>query len=98
MNNFNLILDPAAQRELGKLDGDTQKKIQKQLSAIRQNPAKGNHLTGSLAGLQSVYAAAKRFRIVYGVDLANGTVTVLSIGARQQGNRNDPYAKASRRL
>ncbi|BDP44871.1 hypothetical protein DAETH_48400 (plasmid) [Deinococcus aetherius] len=97
MSQYTLVLDPAAKADTKKIDPTTLEQINRRIARVLERPELGKPLTGSLAGLRSVYAADKRYRVVYAVDQNARTVTVLAIGARQAGHRSDPYAKARRR-
>ncbi|MEF2279896.1 type II toxin-antitoxin system RelE/ParE family toxin [Deinococcus sp. YIM 134068] len=97
MSQYTLVLDPAAKADMNKIDSTTLAQINRRIVQVVQNPDLGKPLTAPLAGLRSVYAASKRYRVVYAVDRADHTVTILAIGARQAGHRRDPYAKARRR-
>ncbi|GGL18483.1 type II toxin-antitoxin system RelE family toxin [Deinococcus radiotolerans] len=98
MPTYTIAFEPEAQADLKKLDSTTRAHIDKALARLASNPSAGKPLKKPLAGLFSYHAANKRYRIVYDIDSASSTVTVLTIGARQSGKRSDPYATARRRV
>lgn len=98
MPQYTLVLEPLAEADHKKLDPTTLAAIDRRIARVLANPSSGEPLRGDLAGLRSVYAVKKRYRIVYDVDDVAQTVTVVVIGARQAGHRRDPYAKARRRI
>ncbi|MDR6330645.1 type II toxin-antitoxin system RelE/ParE family toxin [Deinococcus soli (ex Cha et al. 2016)] len=97
MPTHTIAFDPGAQADLNKLDPTTRTQIDKALVRLASNPNLGKPLKKPLAGLYSLHAARKRYRIVYDIDTASATITVLAIGARQSGKRSDPYATTRRR-
>jgi mRNA interferase RelE/StbE len=74
----------------------------------------GKPMTGDLKGLYSVRAAGQRYRIIYRVKVVEpipppkkqknseptleGIVTIVVIGIRKEGSRQDVYKVARRRL
>lgn len=97
MPTYEVAFEPEAQADLNKLDSTTRAQIDKAMARLASNPSVGKPLKKPLAGLFSLYAVNKRYRIVYDIDTASTTVTVLVIGARQSGKRSDPYATTARR-
>lgn len=98
MPTYTIAFEPGAQADLNKLDPTTRALISKALARLASNPNVGKPLKNPLTGLYSLHAANKRYRIVYAIDSASTTVTVIVIGARQSGKRSDPYATARRRV
>ena len=55
----------------------------------------GNPLRNELAGLRSVKAAHRRYRIVYQVEREEVVVVVVAVGIRKEGDRADIYRQAA---
>jgi mRNA-degrading endonuclease RelE of RelBE toxin-antitoxin system len=92
-----IIHSDGAQGDLKKLDSTTLAVVRKRIDRLAGNPLAGKFLQGDLARLQSVHAAAKRFRIIYAYDKVSATITIIAVGPRQGRNHSDPYARAKRR-
>ena len=78
---YTVIVKPAAERQLKKLDAETQKSILRALEGLRENP----HPAGckKLAGLDLFRVRTGVFRIVYTVERKILTVLVVKIGHRR---------------
>jgi len=55
----------------------------------------GKPLRNELAGLRSVKAAHRRYRIVYQVEREKVVVVVVAVGIRKEGDRADIYRQAA---
>ena len=55
----------------------------------------GKPLRNELAGLRSVKAAHRRYRIVYQVEREEVVVVVVAVGIRKEGDRADIYRQAA---
>ncbi len=56
----------------------------------------GRPLGGLLNGHRSCRAVGQRYRIIYRVDGVNVLITVIALGIRRGGDRDDVYALAER--
>lgn len=56
----------------------------------------GRPLADELTGLRSVRAVGQRYRIIYQVQLEAGRATVLTLGIRREGDKQDVYRVAER--
>lgn len=78
-------------------DKRIQKKLADLVDSLTDSPeAKGKPLLKDLFGFRSVRAVGQRYRIVYSVDAATLQVTVVGLGIRKEGDREDVYAKVRR--
>jgi mRNA interferase RelE/StbE len=80
---WRLEYDPAAEKELGKLDRAIQKKIKTYLAEVCEliDPAaRGHGLTGSWAGLHRYRVG--QLRIIVSIERGIVTVTVIKIDRR----------------
>ena len=84
--------------------GQCRQKEQKQLSAkiddLETNPRLGKSLRDDLAGYFSI-GAAGRYRVIYHLNekknkTTSVTVTVVVIGIRKEGDKNDAYVLAKK--
>lgn len=66
---FQVELHPEAVRDFDALDGSIQKEVAKKIDALSENPflgkPLGNKLGMDLTGFFKLYAARKKYRIVY---------------------------------
>jgi mRNA interferase RelE/StbE len=86
---FKIELHPEAARDFAALDGSVQKEIAKKIDALSENPflgkPLGNKLGMDLTGFFKLYAARKKYRIVY--RLLQGRLEVvetIGIGKREK--------------
>lgn len=63
---------------------------------LKQNPLQGKQLHGLLQNLYSIRTAENKFRIIYKIDMKNKLVSVLIVGERKPGSKDDIYALATR--
>ena len=80
---WRLEYDPAAEKELGKLDRAIQKKVKAYLADVCElaDPAtRGHGLTGRWAGLHRYRVG--QLRIIVSIERGNVTVTVIKIDRR----------------
>lgn len=77
------------------------KRIASKLADLMENLAslpgqKGRPLGGELTGLHGRHALGNRFPIVYEIDNAFLTVSIISVGIREAGSRRDIYELTKR--
>jgi mRNA interferase RelE/StbE len=78
---------------------DIRDAISKRIDNLVTDPEKqGKALGGSLRGLRSIYVYHERYRILYRVDQGQVIVTVVAVGIRKEGDRQDIYALAKKLL
>jgi mRNA interferase RelE/StbE len=64
---------------------------------LESDPEKqGKPLREDLLGFRSLRVVGQRYRVIYSVDLASGTVHVVAAGRRREGDRDDIYVLAQR--
>lgn len=97
---FDVFLDANAQKDLDNVkDKRTQKAITKRLNDLRNNPEQlGKPLVGDLKKYHSVRAVGQRYRIIYDLRSYEGVVFVVVIGIRKEGDKQDAYEIARKRL
>jgi mRNA interferase RelE/StbE len=78
---------------------DIRDAISKRIDTLAIDPEKqGKALGGSLRGFRSVYVYHERWRILYRVDRDQVIVTVVAVGIRREGDRQDIYELAKKLL
>ncbi|MDO9111688.1 MAG: type II toxin-antitoxin system RelE/ParE family toxin [Desulfatirhabdiaceae bacterium] len=86
---FKVELHPEAVRDFDALDGSVRKKVAKKVDALSQNPFLGKPLGNKsgmdLTGFFKLYAAGKKYRIVYRLlkDRLE-VVEIIGIGKREK--------------
>lgn len=71
----------------------------RRIDGLERDPDRqGKPLTGELAGLRSLRAVGRRFRILYRVEAGRVVVLVVAVGLRKQGDKKDVYALARKLL
>ena len=100
MDTFSIIFDQEARDDLDKItDNRTYDAIEKKIDELKTEPDKrGEALKGNLKDYRKLKAAGGRYRVIYEVAMLEGLVTVVVVGVRKQGDKNDAYRIASRRL
>jgi len=95
---WRIVIQPVAVRMLQNIkDRRVRTKIMERIDALAENPEKqGKPLLGELAGLRSVRAVGRRYRIIYGVHEDEVLVHVLALGIRKEGDRKDIHQLARR--
>ncbi len=97
MSGYLIILAPAAEEALKRLDRRTQDSVAAAINRLQEEPdRRGDQLVGSLSEYRSYRAAGQRYRIIYKVDQDTATVWVVLIGIRKEGDKRDVYALAQR--
>jgi mRNA interferase RelE/StbE len=78
---------------------DIRDAISKRIDSLITDPEKqGKALGGTLRGFRSVYVYHERYRILYRIDRGVVLVTVVAVGIRKEGDRQDIYALAKKLL
>ena len=78
---------------------DIRDAIGKRIDNLVTDPEKqGKALGGSLRGIRSVRTYHERYRILYRVDQGVVLITVVALGIRKEGDRQDIYALAQKLL
>ncbi|WP_420594877.1 type II toxin-antitoxin system RelE family toxin [Deinococcus sp.] len=99
---FSVELTPAALADLANIsDKRTQQSLYNRVLKLDTEPLKqGKPLVADLQHYRSVRGAGQRYRIIYLVAIsgATGTVSVVVIGIRKEGDKKDVYSIASKRL
>jgi mRNA interferase RelE/StbE len=83
------------------LEGLGDRRIQQQLfdtsKRLETDPEKqGKPLREDLLGFRSLRVAGQRYRIIYSIEPAAGTVHVVAAGIRREGARDDVYTLAQK--
>jgi mRNA interferase RelE/StbE len=91
---------PEAEKDYEHLDRSVRKEVAKKIDALADNPFLGNPLGNKygvdLAGFYKLYAAGKRYRIVY--RLAGGHVEVVEIVGIGKREKQEIYKVVAQRL
>ena len=97
---FRVELHPQAVGDFDALDGSTRKAVAKKIDALSENPLLGNPLGNKLGmdltGFFKLYAAKKKYRIVY--RLLKDQVEVIEIVGIGKREKSEIYKMIFRRL
>lgn len=97
---FKVELHPKAVRDFNALDGSIRKEIVKKIDALFENPflgkPLGNKLGMDLTGFFKLYAARKKYRIVYRI--LKGRLEVIEIIGIGKREKEEIYKLIFRRL
>ena len=78
---------------------DIRDAISKRIDNLATDPEKqGKPLGNSLRGIRSVRVYHERYRVLYRVDRGEVIVTVVALGIRKEGDRQDIYTLAQKLL
>lgn len=78
---------------------DIRDAISKRIDRLVTDPEKqGKALSGSLREFRSVRVYHERYRVLYRVDRGEVIATVVAVGIRKEGDRQDIYALAQKLL
>jgi mRNA interferase RelE/StbE len=78
-------------------DRRVQQKIRERIDHLRQDAEKlGKPLGDELTGYRCLRAVGQRYRIIYRIDGARVIVSVVAVGLRREGSRDDIYVLARR--
>ena len=98
--SFKVELHPKAVRDFDALDGSIRKEIVKKIDALSENPflgkPLGNKLGMDLTGFFKLYAARKKYRIVYRI--LKGRLEVIEIIGIGKRGKAEIYKLIFRRL
>lgn len=93
---YRLQFHTEAKKEWNRLDGSIQQPLKKLLKKRLDEPfVSGAELTGNLKGCFRIKLLKQGYRLVYTVDLKNGSLIVLSVGRR---DKSLAYISAASRL
>jgi len=88
---YRVFITPKAQKMFENIQKDIRDKINYQIGELSNEPLKrGKALIGELSGLWSLHVP-RRYRIIYRVNKEKGTLEVLVVGIRKEGNKKDIY-------
>lgn len=96
---YHIIIQPEALKLLADIkDRRIQESIRDRIDGLKHDPEKqGKPLLGELFGYRSIRGAVgQRYRILYRVDRAKMTVSIMAIGIRKEGSREDIYFLAQK--
>lgn len=95
---MEIIVTPTAEKQLAAiLDTRIRQGIIQAVESLEAEPdKKGKPLAGDLAGYRSIRAASQRYRIIYKIDNSAGTVIIVALGMRKEGDRTDIYTLAKK--
>ena len=95
-STYRLVFHPDALDEWHQLDGSVKQPLKKALAKRLEEPfIPGAELRGKLAGCFKIKLQKLGYRLVYTVDLTDGTVYVLAVGRRAEAAA---YAAATERF
>lgn len=79
-------------------DARIKKKIAEAIEKLKNNPNQvGKNLQGKLSGLRSMRASSQRYRVIFKVATSEPfTVTVVAVGIRKEGSKQDAYVIAEK--
>jgi mRNA interferase RelE/StbE len=97
---YRVAITPKALEMLRSItDRSIRETLLKRIDGLAHDPeTQGNPLTKALKGLWSLRAFKQRYRILYRVDRDVVTVTVVAVGIRREGDRQDIYTLAQKLL
>lgn len=102
MDNYKVVYSVDAVDDLADIqDKKVRKQIATKLRTLSESPElKGKALGDTLEGYLSVRVASQRYRAIYSMAKTNksGFVVIEVIGIRKEGDKNDAYKKAKKRL
>ena len=95
---WEIIISPLAERLLDKIgDRRIRTSIVDRIDHLAYDPDKqGKPLRGELAGYRSIRAASQRYRILYNLEAKQFIITVVILGIRRDGDKNDVYEIAKK--
>jgi len=97
---YRVVIQPTAFRLLQEIsDRRIRQKISDRIDKLKESPElQGKPLLGELDGFYSVRAVGQRYRIIYTIEQNQVTVTVVALGIRKDGSKQDVYALAKKLL
>lgn len=93
---YKLRYAPVAVEHLrGIGDERIKRSLKKRIRGLKTSPSdQGKALVRELAGLRSLPAVGRRYRIIYAVDERSQLVSIVCVGIRKDGDRKDIYEVA----
>ena len=90
---YRIFIQPTALKMLKEISGHhIRGKVAERIDSLAQEPEKqGKPLLKELAGYRSLRAAGQRYRIIYSVNRTDYSISVVAVGIRKEGNKNDIY-------
>jgi mRNA interferase RelE/StbE len=97
---YRIVIQPTAFKLLQEItDRRIRQKICDRIDKLRESPElQGKPLLGELDGFYSVSAVGQRYRILYTIEQNQVTVTVVALGIRKDGSKQDVYTLAKKLL
>ncbi|MGD9663413.1 MAG: type II toxin-antitoxin system RelE/ParE family toxin [Porticoccaceae bacterium] len=95
---WRIVITPTAFKMLSNIsDRRVRDKIVAVIDRLAEEPDKqGKALVGELSGLRSIRAVGQRYRVIYRLIDQQVEVTVLAVGIRRDGSRDDIYQLAKK--
>jgi mRNA interferase RelE/StbE len=97
---YRIVIQPTAFKLLQEItDRRIRQKISDRIDKLTESPElQGKPLLGELDGFYSVRAVGQRYRILYTIEQNQVTVTVVALGIRKDGSKQDVYTLAKKLL
>jgi mRNA interferase RelE/StbE len=95
---YRIVITPTALKMLQSIrNRDIRDALSNRITGLATDPDKqGKALAGPLRGFRSLRAYRQRYRILYRVERDVVSVTVVALGIRKEGDRQDVYALAKK--
>lgn len=95
---WRIVITPTALKMLLSIsDRRVRDKIVAVIDRLTEEPGKqGKALVGEMSGLRSIRAVGQRYRIIFQLVEQQVVVTVLAVGIRRDGSRDDIYQLAKK--
>lgn len=91
--SYELAIHPAAEKEWARLDGSIKRRFKDKLATLLQRPRVTKNALHALPDCYKVKIATPQYRLVYHVNDASRTLTILAIASR-----DDVYEELHKRL
>ncbi len=90
---WKILLTPTALKLLSDIsDRQIREKIGNVIDRLEEDPEKqGKSLLGELSGFRSMRAVGQRYRIIYQIRNNEVVVTIVAVGIRRDGAKDDIY-------
>lgn len=97
---YRIVIQPTAFKLLQAVsDRRIRQKISDRIDKLKESPElQGKPLLGELDGFYSVRAVGQRYRIIYTIEQSQVIVTIVALGIRKDGSKQDIYALAKKLL
>ena len=95
---YSIVIEPTAMEMIAAIkDRRIQEKIGERIDGLAHHPdQQGKPLIGEFAGYRSLRAVGQRYRIIYRIEKGKVIVSVIAIGIRKEGARDDIYELAKK--